>query len=209
MNSKTVLLALALFGAVATAPAVELVTNGGFEATTLGQGWSWSSSGNYSLAGSIDDWNEPDPFDMSGNTLWMGGYAELDDLPSSDDVLSQSIDTSGYATATLALDLVGDGFDVIGAPDPFDYLTVSFGGQQLELIDLGNGADPFKRRLTYDISGLLGGTKTLSIAVHNDDVNDASAFIDNISIVAAPVPEPASMAALALGAAALVRRRRK
>ncbi len=71
----------------------------------------------------------------------------------------------------------------------------------------GNATETFTKSVNF-------GTTNLSIVQMFSDwdgtsTNPGQAFIDNVSFSASPVPEPASMAVLGLGALAMLRRRNK
>lgn len=78
-----------------------------------------------------------------------------------------------------------------------------------------NGNDPLNQigrtaTLSFGPTGLANGASVFIRWQDRDDTgNDAAIAIDNLGITAQPVPEPATMAILGLGAAALIRRRRK
>lgn len=202
---KIVFIALALT-TVGFASAVELVTNGNFESNPLGFGWTEASAGQFQIIG---DWSGG-AVDSSGdfgpptNTAWLGGYDDADDS------ITQSVSTlTGVSTATLAFDFYFANEDIAG----FDFFTVSLGNDVLDTIDLGNDdavtlTGP--AHLTYNVTSLMNGSaKDLVFRVTTDSAFGSSAFVDNVSISAATVPEPATMAAIGLGIAALLRRRRK
>lgn len=209
MNFRAPLLLAAVVAAVSQASAVELVYNGGFEIQdgngAYGDGWSIDTTipaytGDPSYF--FDDWGAVPG--LSGATAWLG-------FDNNDDVtIFQSIDTDGYTSAILTFDLFSDGFDDANPSAPFDFLTVSFAGVLLDTIDLGNDGDEFNLSPSYDLTPYLNsGSQLLEIRVSNDGSLNTFSFVDNFSIEAQPVPEPATLAALGIGAIALLRRRRK
>lgn len=176
----------------ANAFSVNLVTNGDFEAGDAG----WTTTG----FADVDDWSS-----IGGpgtQTVWLGGYADANDT------IAQSVSTAGYLpTATLTFDFYFVNQDIAG----FDFFTVEFNGTVLDTIDLGDNNSvalygPFAK--SYNVT-LTGGTDTIKFGTTTDDIADSSAFVDNVALNATPVPEPATMVALGLGAMAMVRRRRK
>ncbi|MBX3111623.1 MAG: PEP-CTERM sorting domain-containing protein [Fimbriimonadaceae bacterium] len=201
MKLKLVTLALAV-AAAGTSFATQLVTNGDFEAGSAG--WTESSGGGFVIIG---DWSGS-VVDGAGDlgpptmTAWLGGYE------SADDSVTQSISTVSGGTATLDFDYYFANEDVAG----FDFLTVSLGGVQLGEYDLGNDdavALNGPIHITLDVSSMMDGSaQDLAFRVTTDSSLNSSAFIDNVSLVADSVPEPATMAVLALGVGALVRRRK-
>ncbi len=209
MNFRAFLLLAASVAAVSQASAVELVYNGGFEIQDVngayGDGWGINTTipaytGDPSYF--FDDWTVVGG--LPGITAFLG--ADNDD----DVTIFQSIQTDGYLSATLTFDLYSDGWDFPNPSDPFDFLTVSFGGNLLDTIDLGNDGEEFYLSPSYDLTPYLNsGSQLLEIRVFNDSSFNTFSIVDNFSIQAQPVPEPATMAALGLGAIALLRRRRK
>lgn len=203
---KTLILALATFAASQVFAADEYVLNGDFEAGSA----HWSQSTLLDPPQNLIGDFSGNVVDSSGDlgpattTAWLGGYSNADDS------ITQTIApiTSG-ATGTLSFDYYDVNEDYPGA----DFLTVSYGGQTLQTIDLGSfdTVKITKYHVVTDVSSYFNGTaKDLKFEVKTDSSLDSSAFIDNVSLsVVNPTPEPASMAALAIGAGALLRRRRK
>ena len=153
-------------------------------------------------------------------TTWLGG------LNPRTSIIQQPIDTAGFANglATLQFKLVYEDEDVVG----HDFLYVDFGATRVKTVDLGAGYVDWVNQFgvkrqggihfwvlensTIDLAPYLDGTtKNLTFTVVNDATpgSSSSAWIDNVSIQARPVPEPATMTVLGVGALVFVRRRRK
>lgn len=190
---------------------------------------------NYARVGNFADQAGDDPYGYSfgphgaghgtgtqipTRTVWMGG------LNPRTSIIEQSIDTSGFvgSLATLTFKLVYEDEDVVG----HDFLYVDFGKDRVMNLDLGAAYVDWVNQFgvkrqggphfwtldfpSIDLSSYFDGmTKNLTFTVINDATpnSSSSAWIDNVSINAQPVPEPATMAALGLGLAAVVRRRKK
>ena len=208
---KNIALMLVLFGAVGSASAVELVTNGNFETQDSGgfYGEGWDIDANFAYPDRsvfFEDWSTI--YDPNGGNL-SGASAFLTAADEDDVTISQMIDTTDFTDATLKFDLVSDGYDFPG----FDFVEVSFGGTLLDTIDVGSDdGEYFSIAASYDLTPLFtGGMKELEIRGILDDSLETFTFVDNVSITAtaSAVPEPATMAALSFGALALMRRRKK
>ncbi len=189
---------LSLLAVAGSASALELVTNGDLQAKPLGAGWTQTSpQGPF-----VGDWGLSTGGAVTTNSAWLGGYANADD------VLSQALTAPALtAGGTLAFDLTR-----FTADDPgFDFLSVSLDGATLATIDLGGSATAYSfSRQTFALPTSFGpGAHTLAFRGTTNGSFDSSAFLDNVSLDAkmGTVPEPATLAALGLGAAALLRRR--
>ena len=139
---------------------------------------------------------------------------------------SVDIVKAGYPTIdTYAIDLVGTPGPgsisqevALGGANDFTFsiyaaytggdlnkvINVTFGGQTQSIMV----ADSTLSLYTLNFSGVTGTTSTLTLASDNSNTGNGNTFVDNASLVAA-VPEPATMVGLALGAVALIKRRRK
>lgn len=190
-----VFLTASLLATASFASAVELVSNGNFD---LGSS-DWVEVGSYTIV----DAHGVGAFGTSGNKYaWLGGYDDAEDS------LSQVINFGSLAgSATLSFDFEAGDFDFSG----WDFFMLKLGGVTLDTIDLGDFADTLTgiSTKTYDVSTFVGtGNRTLEFLTTTDSSSACSAFVDNVSINATVAPEPGTMAALGLGAMALIRRRR-
>ncbi|RYG33416.1 PEP-CTERM sorting domain-containing protein [bacterium] len=141
-------------------------------------------------------------------------------------IIEQDVDTSSYLTsgstaAILRMKLVTEDLGAAG----LDFFYIDFGGVRVKTVDIGasyvdfgpgrrQGGNHFWTRedVVIDLTPYMDGTvKTLTFTTidgaRTNSTSGSNAFVDNVSIQA--VPEPATMAALGLGAAALLRRRRR
>ena len=209
LKTLTGTLALALLVST-SASAAELVKNGDFETRPNGSDWSIVSSGGYS-ASKIFLRDDKKIIGVQGGFAFLAGYN------GGVDTISQTIDTQGLGAAVLTYDLSWFSRD----STQYDFLEVRFGNDLIDTFDLGSDdiAD-FDKNLTgsfsFDLTPYLNGTaKSLSFTGINDyyapdeRINQyaSAVFIDNVSIQAQPVPEPASLMAIGLGVVAFLRRR--
>jgi hypothetical protein len=200
MNTTAKLVSAFAFATLtAGSQAVQLVANGDFQSSSIAP-WTESS------AFPIIDENLFGTLGTAGNRYaWLGGYANANDK------LSQTVDFGSLAgTATLTFK-----FEAALRDEPtYDFFTVKIGSTTLDTIDLGAatfGAGIFSGVTTksYDVSAFMGtGSQVLEFGTTTDVSFNSSALVDDVSIEATPVPEPATMTALALGLAAIARRRK-
>lgn len=188
-----------VFGVVGIAGAVPMLDNGGFETGDL---TGWSATANVSVGGT-----------WLGISPTEGSYqAIMSPLGFGDSDLSQgfSVDPTLYTEATISFDYNLIAWDWSPIWDlGTDYFEVTYDSTVLAKVDLddlyGDGATVLGRNTfsaTYDAS-LLTGPLTFNFHLENcgegDELQNMIAFIDNVSIEAAPVPEPATLLLLSSG----------
>jgi hypothetical protein len=177
MNRSTVFALSIALGALCgqTANAALLVTNGDFE-TNGGSliGWTTSPLANIGVVG--------------GGTQLDGNFsASLGDPSSTPGTLSQDIATSVGTVYTVSF--LFQNQDTLGS----NSLQVLFGSGSFS--EVNANADPSGVLETFDVTA-SSTTTTLSFT----DTNDASAWLlDDVSVTAVTVPEPASMVLFGAG----------
>jgi hypothetical protein len=92
------------------------------------------------------------------------------------------------------------------------FLDITIGSTLVQRIDLGDtnflGITPLARR-TYNVGAFMGtGAQDVKFFIRKDTQTQFSVFIDNVSLAARPVPEPATMTVLGFALAAMLRRRK-
>lgn len=185
------LLVLAPFAAHAN-----LITNGGFESGALGNysvgstllpGWTviGTEGQNVTLQGNGYLGQSTNQLDLSGTSDSMGGG------------VAQTIATVAGQTYNVSFDVYTGGLTYNGGVD--FKINGSLFGANLKGDEAGNTTK------NYSFSFTATSTTTVSF---QDVTNGLVSHLDNVSVTAAPVPEPASMAILGMGALALIRRRK-
>lgn len=192
-----------VLGAAAPAKAVELISNGDFEAGLAG----WSTSGAVGtgtpdgyvaccgLAGS--------PADLANNMVFFGsGNVGLTNT------LSQTFATVVGGAYTLTFDA-----SAFGAPSAGNTLIFSVGGIS-DSISLGTSVSAALPG-GFGFAFVGSGSDTLTFLVNSNTFDNADAVIDNVSVQGpaptAAVPEPGAWALMILGfglAGGLLRGRR-
>lgn len=228
--AASLLVSAAALGAQ-SASALELITNGGFEADGVDiyspdpiAGWSASSDGIVGGAGVIGATTSPGSgFAVPGPATGKF-YAFLDAAQPSANAIIQTFTTVGVTAATLTFKLFSLDGQGVGGTQTSDLDYTSFPNQYLRVDLLKSGAGPFDTGTSvvtnllstggspigayadysFDLTPWLatGGTYQLRFA----NVGNAGPLvvgIDDVSLDVRPVPEPSSWAMLAAGMAAL------
>ena len=187
---------ICLLAVAPLAAQANLVINGDFESGATGTyavgssllpGWNviGKAKQNVYLAGNGYLGVKTRSLDLSGTTDSPGSGVE------------QTIATVAGRTYNISFDVYTGGLTYNGGVD------FSINGTKLGANLQG---EEIKNTIkTYKYSFLATSTTTLSF---RDVTGGYVSHIDNVSMTAAPVPEPASMAVLSVGALALIRRRK-
>jgi len=168
--------------------AVELIQNGDFTYGPHGEYvWGEYASNGWRI---IDHWTTDDPWNPGGSAC-LGGpfdqYSEISQqifIPSSLPRLVLRFQVFSHGDAVETLEFRG-----LGVEEPVG-LSAGFRHRTIELSGVPTGPLDFKV-----VMSCRNGTQTL-------------AYVDNISLSDAPVPEPATLIVIGAGLAALVRRPR-
>lgn len=181
---------LAILGMLAVAGAsYAQVVNGGFEANATGLPTGWTGTqGSFSQVN--QSWGTPPAFAHSG-TNWYGMGATT---AATQTDLSQTLATvvgQQYLVSFWAYE---------NDTTPTGFLQVFFNGVGVRSSNTGYS------NVYTQYSNIITATSTSTILNFQGWEATSAMVIDDISVT--PVPEPASMAALGLGALALIRRRK-
>jgi hypothetical protein len=218
---------------VATAAPIQLVANGGFETGDF-TGWTISDQAGGSGSFFINAQGAVSPFSGFATVANAAGgafYAITDQGGPGTHVITQTIVVPASSSVLLSVDyFVNDWSDLGPLGDQLDYTVVP---TQFSTGDvLTAGAGPFDTgagvlfnigqgvgdnlvpkphdwaTLVFDLTALLGGGGTFQLRfAEADNQLFLNLGIDNVSVLADPVPEPASLLLLGSGVAGLVARR--
>ncbi len=144
------------------------------------------------------------------------------------------LDLTGFTNVSMSFDYVGsfethfDRFNVLaatGAINPPNGLLNPTAVSDMQFIDLGDDHHPNLGFFAYDsstASGGAGGTARFDLSAFNNQmvtlrfqfgsdfsITDDGFNMDNLTVNAEAVPEPATLAILGAGALALLRKRKK
>ena len=173
------------------------ITNGGFETGDL-TGWTTLASSPAPVVNNASA--------HSGTFSAFIGSAPGGETPGNSAIVSTNF-TVGAGGGTLSFWQFRTTVD-----------SISFDWQDAYVTDTSNNilatifhtcqTDTAWNQTSYSMSAFAGQTVRVEFLVHGDNAGDPTNMrIDDVTFT--PVPEPASMAALAMGAIALIRRRRK
>lgn len=196
MKQTLLFLAIASLSAAASlASAAEAIQDGGFE---VHDPWTWVTP----FPGIFGTWNEPK---MSGTSVQLGQFGGL-----AGDYVWQAFDLSAYGSATLSFDLTTISH---GAPELSTFAVAAGYDNEVYRIDVGSNTDGLVQTrhvvIPLTSSHAFMPNSILTFTGWNEAGASSRMFVDNVSIRAQAVPEPAPCAALGLGAVAVLRRRRK
>ncbi|MBN9501511.1 MAG: hypothetical protein BGO01_04415 [Armatimonadetes bacterium 55-13] len=178
------ILSFMAFASVAAGAQANLIVNGDFETGNTND-WFLNSPGNNSAV-----WAG---FGVGGSN----GYVIAEFSGTGGSVLSQDVITVANQNYLFSFDLSDDGFGASG-------FTASF-GDKVVFSEINPDTNGDFKHFSY----LVTATSDLSTVKFTGYNNPSITILDNVSLTAAPVPEPASMAALGLGVAAFIRRRKR
>ena len=167
----------------ATACAQELTTNGGFETGDL-TGWT--------LGGSASAFVTTSP-------VHSGTYSAKLTPGTSDNILYQTINTTAGDVYSFSVWLIDTG----RAGDSSDFDKLYWDGNIVPGSPTFVPGDSVWHNYSFDLQA-TGSTTQIGVEAYNPSGNY---FLDDVSVMAAPAPEPASLSLIALGAVALFRRR--
>lgn len=234
---KTTLIFLAIAVAVAPALSQNIVTNGSFESETnllnsvpgtlygvLGtdpapDGWTFTQSDLTSNSYSESNADSTRPYDPSTSNYvnsqdgnWylslgafnIGGGGPV--MQADYDSLSQVLSTISGTTYNLTYYVYALGGDGTAGDGSGDYFNVTWNGNVVNGSQISDNATSTGGWVKYNFTVVGTGSDMLALNGYNDTtyVN-----VDNVSVVAQAVPEPASMAALGIGLIGLVARKRR
>jgi hypothetical protein len=199
MSQNLRLSAIILTGALTlSANATQLISNGDFQ-NPLAE--PWIITGATSIVGEHGG--------LSAMSVPGNRYANMGGFGYDIEGITQTVDFGAVAgDASLAFDL-----QWIDAEDPnMAFLDITIGSTLVQRIDLGDtnflGITPLARR-TYNVGAFMGtGAQDVKFFIRKDTQTQFSVFIDNVSLAARPVPEPATMTVLGFALAAMLRRRK-
>lgn len=226
---------LILLPSVASASAIELITNGDFETGTF-VGWTVNNQGNGNWFIDAPGTGTPVSNHPTLGTPANGNdYAVTDQTGPGLHALHQAFTVAAGTNVMLSFDLFANDYDNGPIVNPAG-LTLAAGANQHARVDiLSNGSGPFDTgaavlqnfylgvdpgpdphpftHYVFDITGLVGGGGTFILRFAEvDNQGFFNLGVDNVSISQTAVPEPTSLLLFGSGAAAamvIARRRRK
>ena len=202
-NSKRLVVIAGLLAIGACAHAQNLVTNGDFESADPNnfEPTSWTQV-NGSFAQATDVTQDYTNYYTGGNSAFFRGWMTSNGGPTG---ISQDISTVAGQTYQYSFEMMDSGGETGGGFAREFWFSVD-GAKMVDVANTTSAAD----WTNYTGSFVASKSSTnLTFMAGDDSVDTYGYWVDTVSVNAAPVPEPTSMAALGIGLAAFIRRRKK